>query len=385
MRIIIASRIFSPEPAAASFMLEAVARRFAAAGHHVVVLTTTPPRGVSPVDIPDVIVRRFPVLRDRSGYVRGYLPYLSFDIPLLFRLLFRRRADLYFVEPPPTTGAVVRTVTGLLRRPYFYDAADIWSDAASMATSSALILWLLRRVEKFAMEGAYRAFTISSGVADRMRELGISTPTTVIGFGVDVDVFRFEEATPSERPYFVYAGTYSEWHGAGIFVEAFARFVKEHPMYRLVFVGNGTDRAQLEKQSAELGLDSVEFLDPVDPLRLTTLLASAAGALASLEPGGGYDYAFTTKVYSSLAVGCPTVFTGVGPTKDFLDGIDPARRAGVAVAYNADAVASALAEIAADPAPPQRRRALSDWARQNFSLSAIADTVVNASLAGARR
>ena len=159
MRIIIASRIFSPEPAAASFMLEAIARRFAAAGHTVVVLTTTPPRGTPPVDIPGVIVHRFPVLRDRSGYVRGYLPYLSFDIPLLFRLLFRRRADLYFVEPPPTTGAVVRTVTGLLHRPYFYDAADIWSDAASMATSSALILWLLRRVENFAIGGARRAFT----------------------------------------------------------------------------------------------------------------------------------------------------------------------------------------------------------------------------------
>lgn len=385
MRIIIASRIFSPEPAAASFMLEAVARGFAAAGHQVVVLTTSPPRGTSPVDLPGVIVRRFPVLRDRTGYVRGYLPYLSFDIPLLFRLLFRRRADLYFVEPPPTTGAVVRTVATLVRRPYFYDAADIWSDAASMATSSALVLRLLRLVEKFAMRGARRAFTISSGVANRMRELDIHTPTTVIGFGVDVGVFRFEEAKPGDYRYFVYAGTYSEWHGAGIFVDAFARFSVDHPEYRLVFVGNGTDRALLEKRTAELSLDSVDFLESIGAAQLATLLASADAALASLKPGGGYDYAFTTKVYSSLAVGCPTVFTGIGPTKDFLEGIDPSRRAGLAVDYDVDAVASALASIAADPVSRPRRQALSDWARQSFSLSAIADTVVRESLSGARK
>src|SRR5690606_39527813 len=67
-----------------------------------------------------VRVRRARVLRDSSGYVRGYLPYLSFDVPAALRLLTVRRPDVVVVEPPPTTGVVVRLVCALRRVPYVY-------------------------------------------------------------------------------------------------------------------------------------------------------------------------------------------------------------------------------------------------------------------------
>lgn len=88
MRVTIASRIFAPEPAAASFRLAALAAALADAGHDVTVLTSRLPRGMVEA-APDarLTIRRAPVLRDRTGAVRGYVPYLSFDIPLFFRLL----------------------------------------------------------------------------------------------------------------------------------------------------------------------------------------------------------------------------------------------------------------------------------------------------------
>lgn len=376
MRIVIASRIFSPEPSAASYMLEAIARGFRDAGHQVTVLTTRP-RAQSVAPIPGVTVKRAPVLRDSSGYVRGYLPYLSFDVPLAFRLLFTRRADLYLVEPPPTTGAVVRVITWMLRRPYFYDAADIWSDAAKLATSSSLVLRMLRWVELFALRGAAHAFTISPGLGARMRELDVHTPTTVIGFGVDADVFRYSPAPEGGLPYFLYAGTYSEWHGADIFVTAFARFSATHPGHRLVFVGNGTQRDELENLRDKAGLSSIEFLDPISGAELSTLFAGATASLASLKPGQGYDYAFTTKVYSSIAAGCPVVFTGVGPTTEFIRVSSAMHAIGEATDYDVELVAAALSRLADDPVPPGKRRALSDWARATFSLAAIARTVVD--------
>src|SRR5690606_15055811 len=114
----------------------------------VTVLTSQPPPGAVIDDPPGIDVRRAPVLRDSSGYLRGYLPYLSFDIPLFFRILLGRRGDLYLVEPPPTTGAVVRVASAIRRRPYVYDAADIWADAATMVTSNRAVLAALRAVER---------------------------------------------------------------------------------------------------------------------------------------------------------------------------------------------------------------------------------------------
>lgn len=376
MRIVIVSRIFAPEPAAASYLLEACALAFHEAGHRVLVVTTAPPKGLTASDAPGIDVRRTRVKRDRQGYVRGYVSYLSFDIPLFFRLLFGRKADLYLVEPPPTTGAVVRVVAALRRTPYVYDAADLWSDAAGMVTSSRFVLGALRRVERFALRGARHAFAISEGLIGRLRELGIDTPATSVGFGVDTTAFRFEDAPAPEAPLLVYGGSYSEWHGAGIFVEAFALFVRSHPHARLVFVGNGSDRPALEKRCRELGLSGVEFRDTIPGAELSRLLAGATASLASLKPGQGYDYAFTTKVYASLATGCPVLFTGTGPTGEFMRAEGARHPVGVAVEYSIEAVEGALVELAGRRFDPAGREKVAEWARTEFALASVARRIV---------
>lgn len=377
MRITIVSRIFAPEPSAGSLVLNVLARTFTEAGHKVTVLTVRPPKGIEAVDPPGVKVKRARVLRDRQGYVRGYLPYLSFDLPLLFRLLFRRRADAYFVEPPPTTGAVVRMVTGILRRPYFYRVADIWTDGARIATDSKTVVSLLRVTERFALRGADHLFAPSQGVVDRMRQLGVHTPATVTGAGVDTRTFSYQPPDESESsPYFVYAGTHSEWQGAGIFVEAFARFTERRPGFRLLFIGNGSERDMLTARAKALGLDNVEFRNAVVPTRLTPVLAGATASLVSIRPGQGYDYAFPSKVFSSLAVGCPIIYAGVGPTVDFIDSLRDGHSVGEAVAYEPDTVADAFVRLADDPPSPDCRREMAEWTAFRHSLDSIAESIL---------
>ena len=88
----IVSRIYLPEAAAASFRLAGVAKALREKGIEVEVVTTTAPSGLQVAD--QDRVRRFPVLRDKEGYVRGYLQYLSFDITAFFRVLFSPRATV---------------------------------------------------------------------------------------------------------------------------------------------------------------------------------------------------------------------------------------------------------------------------------------------------
>ncbi|WP_217184504.1 glycosyltransferase family 4 protein [Streptomyces sp. AC495_CC817] len=376
MRIVIVSRIFTPEPAAASFLLHATAEAFAEAGHEVEVLTTTVPAGPAARPLTGVRVRRAPVKRDRQGYVRGYVSYLSFDIPVFFRLMFSRRADVYLVEPPPTTGAVVRVASALRRTPYVYDAADLWSDAAGVVTSSSFVLGALRWVERFAMRGAAHAFAISQGLIDRMRQIGIATPATAVGFGTDVSAFRYSPQPPPVDPHFVYGGSYSEWHGAEVFVEAFADVQRVYPGARLTFVGNGSEQPRLRELAAGLGLSGVEFLEPVAPETLAEMLSAATASLASLRPNAGYDYAFTTKVYASLVSGCPVIFSGTGPTGPFLRGESAHHPVGAAVEWSAEAAASAMLAAADAPLPEPSRKALADWAAARFSLRAVAGRIV---------
>lgn len=385
LRIVIATRIFGPEVSAASAILRMWAEEFRDRGHDVVILTATPPRGSVIDDPPGVDVRRAPVKRDKQQYVRGYLSYLSFDVPLAFRLLFSRRADLYIVEPPPTTVAVVRVLAALRRRPYVVRAADYWTEAAELVTGNRVVIGALRWMEGWGLRGATKLFAAHQPLIDRFREVGILTPAVPIGFGADTVHFSYGGQPAPEPPVFVYGGTYSEWHGPQIFVDALPAVLAQHPGARLVYYGNGEERESLQARAGELGIaDSVEFNGPIPPAALSAILASATVSVASLAPVPPNDYALATKVYSSLAAGCPVIYAGRGPTVAFLNDSDHPH-AGVAVAYDVAAVAAAMNAAAASPLPPADRTALADWSAREYSLSTIAERVVDESVAIARR
>ncbi len=372
MRVTIVSRIYRPEPSAASFFLGAVADELVRRGDDVLVLTARPPRG-TPTPPTRERVRTAPVLRDDNGYVRGYLPYLSFDVPVFFRLLVSRRADVVLVEPPPTTGIVVRAACTLRGIPYVYDAADVWSDAADMATTSPLVVRVLRRIERWALRGARALVTISAPVVERVRALGVTRPVEVTGFGADTGSFTYLDR-PREAV-FVYAGSYSAWHGAEIVLDALALLRRDGVAVRVAFIGNG-ERELLAARAAELGIaDAVDFLPARDPADLVPVLAAASGTVATLRPGTGYEYAFTSKAYSSLAAGCPVVFAGPGPTGPFLQAAAAHVRAGAAVPYDARALAEAMSDLLADPPTAGDRAALAEWTAREHSLAAVAGRV----------
>lgn len=375
MRVTIVSRIYRPEPAAASIYLGAVADELLAQGDEVDVITAAPPKGMREESRGEQ-VRTFPVLRDRNGYVRGYIPYLSFDIPLAFRLLFTRRPDVVLMEPPPTTGVVVRVVCALRRIPYAYDAADIWSDAAQLEPAPSFVITVLRAMERFSLRGAARIVTISDGVVNRLKALGIRAPITVTGFGADTREFPPTVAAP--QPLFVYAGSYSPSHGAEILVDAFARFLPTHPDYVLRFIGNGSERPVVEARANTLGVaDKIEYLDPIPPAELLPHLAAAAATLATIKPSTVYEYSYASKVFSSLAVGCPVLFAGPGPTNTLIQGANLGVRAGVACDYHVDAIAAAMGELAEHRSTPQQRLALGAWTAEEHSMSAVARRVVS--------
>lgn len=382
MRVTIVSRIYRPEPAAASIYLGAVADELCAQGAEVDVLTAAPPHG-SVVEPRGERVRTFPVLRDANGYVRGYLPYLSFDIPLAFRLLFIRRPDVVLMEPPPTTGFVVRVICALRRIPYVYDAADIWSDAAQLEPVSSVVISVLRSMERFGLRGAAHVVTISRGVLDRLRALGVDGPVTVTGFGADTREFPPTIAAPQQL--FVYAGSYSPAHGAEILIDAFARFLVDHPGFTLRFIGNGSERPTVEERAEALGVSAhVEYLDPVPPSELLPHLAAAAASLATIKPSAVYEYSYASKAFSSLAVGCPVLFAGPGPTATLLEEANREVRAGIACGYEADEIAAAMRRLADDRPSVPERLALGEWTAREHSMSTVVRRVVDVLRAAAR-
>lgn len=376
MRLSIVSRIFAPEPSAASFRLRAAADAAVGEGHAVDVVTSRAPstlEGAPDGVDPRVRVRRARVLRDRSGYVRGYLQYLSFDVPLAFRMLRGPRPDVVLVEPPPTTGTVMRIVCAVLRRPYVYYAADIWSDAAGLTGASRPVVAVVRAMERFCLRGARRVLAVSDGVAARLRELGVERIET-IGNGTDLSDFAVDGPDMgAPGPYFVYTGTASEVHGAVVFAEAFAAVYRDHPDARIVFIGQGTDWPVITEIAGGLPSGVMSVLPRTEPSEIARWLRGATAALASVAPGKGYDFAFPTKMYAALACGTPVLYAGVGPGRDFVQ----ATGQGLAAAYGVEEVAAAMRRFLSLPVrTAEERHAAARTAREVADIDAVATRAV---------
>lgn len=373
----IASRIFSPEGGAAAFRLAVLADALESAGYATTILTTRPPGGSPGARTRSTrSVRRFPVLRNRSGAVRGYLQYASFDIPLFFRLLASPRAAITIVEPPPTTGVAVRLASTLRRTPYAYFAADVTSVAAAGIGVNRHIVRMLRLVESWVLRGACVVLAVSNGVRDEVVALGADPDrVVVVGTGVDTDIFRPDgDRADVDGPYLVYAGTMSEIQGTSVLIDAFSRVADDHPGARLLVFGQGMEEPALRARASELAGDRIEFQGVVPGAEVARWLRGARAALASMAPDGGYEFAHSTKALAGLACGTPVIYAGDGVTSDLIRD----EELGWAVPWAVDAVAVAMdAALSSEPGPDRRAR-LAARVADGFSLRSVAENAVRA-------
>ncbi|MEX1078653.1 MAG: glycosyltransferase family 4 protein [Homoserinimonas sp.] len=366
----IVSRIYLPEPGAASFRLGALARLLRNRGANTTIITSRAPAGYdeSATDHKGISIRRARVLRDRMGYVRGYIQYLSFDIPAFFRVLLRRNLRVVVVEPPPTTGVAIRVACALRRVPYLYYAADIWSDAVLSTGAPRVVAKVVRLLEMWAMSGAHTVISVSDQFSTRLVELGVDSTIATVGNGVDTTLFSpHGEQRALPGPYLLYAGTASEVHGATIFLEAFKQVIADVPQAQLVFVGQGAERESLQRMATDLPRESVVFEGRLPSSEVAEWIRGAAATLASVKPAG-YHRAFPTKMYASAACGTRVIFAGVGPGREFA--ALPAM--GWSVDYEVDRVAQAMLDALRIPQEQEQRIRTSKWAADHVSLAAVA-------------
>lgn len=399
MLVTLATRTFTPEPTAAALRLGALARALAVGGDTVRVLTSRlapsvarDARKTEETQAPEdasahagegpglVEVRRAPVLRDRTGAVRGYVSYMSFDLPLLARVLGGPRPDVVVCEPPPTTGVAVRLACALRRVPYVYYCADIVSDAAALAGVPGLVVRTVAGLESFALRGARRVIAVSDGVARRARELG-ARDVAVVPNGVRVPeavATGVPDGFPAcSGPVFVYAGTVAQWLAPEVFVDAFERARAQLGDARLVFVGQGSGWDALAERAR--GVAGVDLIPAVSAHEADRWMARATATLASLRPGG-YDYAYPTKILASLAQGTPVIYAGPGQAARDVE----ESALGVACSLDVDEIAEAMVALASGVASWVGSDGARAWVREHRSVlasSRAAAAVVRSALA----
>ena len=385
---LIVSRIFAPEPSAASLRLKAAKRGLEKAGAKVRVFTTEPPPGIKAE--PDSTICRVPVVRDKEGYVKGYLSYASFDIQAFLKMLTMPKVDFILVEPPPTTGTVARLACTVRKIPYFWYAADVWSDATDSMDVPALVKKTVRGIESFAIRGARGCIAVSDDVAQRVWEMGAKS-VAVVPNGADTQIFNPQAPQLTEeektrmrisRPYFIYAGTASGWQEAELFARAFEKFWQPIHDVQFLYLTRGDSVSELEKvadrlakkaQAVGVDYEPLVIHKTVSPPEAASWQSEAIASCVSIQPGIGYDLAYPTKALTALSCGIPVLYAGVGLAIDDIAEND----LGICVPYSEESVLDAMDTLLNEEHENWDPQRLHKWVEENRSMKAVGNAVAD--------
>jgi glycosyltransferase involved in cell wall biosynthesis len=384
-RILIVSHYFPPEAGAPQARLSALAAAWAAGGDDVTVLTGMPnhPTGVLPPEYQGAIrcrewrdgyrvIRTWLYATPNEGTARKTLSHLSFMLTsVLLGGWACGPADTVVVSSPTFFSIGSAWLLARLKRARLViEVRDLWPAifVELGVLTNRRVIRLLERLELAAYAAADQVVVVSDGFRQNLIERGVpAAKVHTIRNGVALNQFRPGEPHSSARAtararlgarpgacLVLYAGTHGISHALSRVADAAARL--DGQPIRVAFVGDGADKARLQRRVAELGLGNVTLAPAVPPDEMPALLAAADICLVPLRDVPLFATFIPSKMFEYLAAGKAVIGSVTGEPAQIL------REAGAVVVppEHSEALARAIASLAADPA---RRAAMGQRGR----------------------
>ena len=320
-----------------------LAANFVRRGHQVAVLTSHF-RGLPRREtIQGARILRAPVLRRHADRCSP-LELLSFTAAgtlagLWLAATFRPHVVLAFFAFP--SGPVALATRRLLGKPYVVSlrGSDVPRPEIGSSALSPFLRLALRRV----CGSASAVTAVSGGLRSAALAAAPGLDVLVIPNGVDLDRFRpAEDSRPPGRVRLLYVGRLREFKGVRILLSAFASMARRaEQAVELHLVGDGPDRATLERLSSRLGItERVRFHGWVAYARITDFYHRAdCLVLPSFVEG------MPNVVLEAMACGLPVVGTDVAGTRELIRDGEEGR---LVPRRNAEALGAALLQLVSD-------------------------------------
>ncbi len=371
MKILVLTDRFFPEITAPSVRIMDHAREWIELGHEVTVVTCAPnfPRGelfegysnkVYQEEWIDGVrtVRVWSYMTANEGFLKRIIDYVSFMLASAL-LCFRYPAfDVVLATSPPLfTAAAGYMVSKLRRRPWVFEIRDLWpASIKAVGVSDGWIIRVFERLELFLYRKADRIISLTQPFKNDLIARGIpGEKNDVVTNGVDTTRFSHEKVLLDARAnlgidedIFLagYVGTTGMAHGLETVLDA-AELSRDAQNIRYLILGEGAERASLEKSARERGLTNLLFHDFVPHSEMPSYLAALNASLVHLRADPLFETVIPSKIFEAMAMGTPIVSAVAGECSRIVGSTD----SGVCIASgDAHAMAEAVRELASDPA-----------------------------------
>jgi lipopolysaccharide/colanic/teichoic acid biosynthesis glycosyltransferase len=397
MKILYIDQYFSNREGISGTRAYEFARRWVAAGHQVTMLACTSSYshlGAAPqrelfrrtqVDGIDVVSIRVPYAQQMGlfGRLRAFFAFMFWAA---VTGMFAARHEVVFASSTPLTVGVPAALISRWRgTPFVFEVRDLWPRAPVElgALKNPYAIAVARLAEKLFYRLAFKVVALSPGMVEGVVEAGKPAAAVVMAPNAsDIDLFgnadpsgiRDQLGIPANAVLVIHAGNLGPSNdGDWLLNLAAAWQTAPRNKVWLLLLGEGSDRARLEKRRAAEGLDNVVFAGPVSRAQTAAYVRAADIGVVSFADLPVLATNSPNKFFDYLAAGRPVMVNTTGWTAELV------RESGAGIVLPRDP--HAAAEAARALTANQRRRTAAGkkaaTLAERFERGKVAQTVLN--------
>lgn len=269
-----------------------------------------------------------------DSYLKRILKFLQFSIrsiPVCCKL----RTDVVLATSTPLTIAIPGVIYSKIRKvPMVFEVRDLWPElpVAVGAIKNRALIYLAKKLEKFAYKNATRLIGLSPGMCDGIARQGIDRNSiTLATNSCDTQLFDVDEKIGQQyisdmlpylngRKLVVYTGTFGVINDVSYLVHLAKACLEERADICFVAIGSGMQKdevIELARYKGVLG-NNLHILEPVAKTEIVKLLSAADLSLSLFGPVQEMWHNSANKLFDALASQTPIAVNYGGWQKKFI-------------------------------------------------------------------
>jgi len=232
-------------------------------------------------------------------------------------LAFSEQYDVIFATTTPLTAGIPGIFSRWLRRkPFVFEVRDLWPELpkAMGVITNPFVLWAMSVLEWLSYRSATRCIGLSPGIVDGIAKRGVDRNRIALVpngcdleiFGRDVEAWR-PEGIAVDDLMVVFAGTHGIANGLDAVLNAAVELKRRgRTDIKLLLIGQGALKPELQARATAERLDNVLFHPPVNKAQLAGLMAATDVGMQILANIPAFYYGTSpNKFFDYLAAGLP--------------------------------------------------------------------------------
>ncbi|MBV9551139.1 MAG: glycosyltransferase family 4 protein [Alphaproteobacteria bacterium] len=346
MRILVLTDRFTPEVSAASTRIHAHAKLWQQAGHEPIIITCVPNfpcgevfpgyrnRSLQEETVDGLrVLRLWTYMAPNEGVFRRVFDYVSYTLTVILQCWRLPKSDVILATSPPIFVAVAGWALSKLRRtPWVFEVRDLWpASIRAVGVSKSGVLNLVEAMELGLYRSAARVIVLTDPFKIDLTSRGIDpAKIDVVTNATDVgDVapslpveqraaLRARFGLAAESIVVGFVGTLGMAQGAMALVHAAERLRTRSDIEFLV-IGQGAERAAIEKAIHELGLRNIRVHNFVPQPEVANILAMLDIGAVVLKDDPVFHTVIPSKIFELFAASRPIVAAVEGEARRIIE------------------------------------------------------------------